>query len=282
MISKAFGQKKLPLHPSERMHALIQRVCQNSPTGKSILEKSLNEKRTQFVFADDILPLGVYIPSLNTVSLNAHYSDEDLCSTLVHEARHSLQGHIEGGNLKSRLLINRTQEADAKAFQCAAAFEMRKAYPKVWESFKRSSQKIASAYEKEAEKGRKAALGEAFKAWFDDRDYVDRYDSDAVLGVMGRARPDLKEVSETRIMKSVCSGSQEGVYVDSSFLKTDRALTVKRGTAFRLRLAGLPIKDKSFYDFKIPKLCGNGVREIKKNSFAAKAAAFLAPRDDGR
>lgn len=279
MISKAFGQKKLRLHPSERMHALMRRVSQNSPTGKSILEKSLNENLTQFVFSDEISSLGVYIPSLNTVTLNSRYSDDALCSTLVHEARHSLQGHIEGGNLKSRLLISRTQEADAKAYQCAAAFEMKKTYPEVWESFKRSNKKIAAAYETEAEKGRKSALGEAFKAWFDDRDYADRYDSDAVLAVMGRARPDLKEVSASRIMKSVCAGSEEGVYVDSSFLSTERALTVKRGTAFRLRLAGLPINDKSFYDFKIPKLCGNGVREIKKNSFAAKAAAFLAPRD---
>lgn len=275
--------KKEARPPEKRMAALIEAVRENSPTGKTVLDASINEQGTQFVFAEGLMSaLGSYFPDSNTVFLNPRYSDDALCSTIVHEARHSLQKRFEEGNLKSLILMSRTCEADASAHGCAAAFEMRTARPAVWKAFKAHSPRMALAYEASITAGPKEALAEAFKSWFDSRNYVGRYDSDSIMRAMAGKLAPKRAVSSRNLLSAACARSPFGVYVDAAFLDSDRALTVKRGTAFELRMAGLPVKDRSFYDFKIPRLVRSGVREIKRNSFAAKAAAFLAPRDGGR
>lgn len=271
-------------HFDERIKAIIECVRASSPTGKAVLDASINECKTQYVFAKGSAgAFGSYSSDLNAVVLNPLYTDEDLCSTIVHEARHSLQKRFKDGNLKSLILMSRTQEADASAHGCATAYEMRKNRPAVWKAFKTRSPRMASAYERTVSAGTKEALSEAFKAWFDNRSYVNRYDEDSI--VKGQALKKIapkREVSAKNLLSAVCARSEFGVYVEPSFLNTDRALTITRGTAFNLRMAGFSLKDASIYDFKIPRLIQKGVRAIKKDSFAAKAAAFLAPRGDER
>ncbi len=265
----------------KRLEKLIRMIDEHSPTGKKTVDNALKNKGVRILFEKGMDCAGVYNKEHKTVTLNGAFSDETLVATLVHESRHAAQETVRKGNLKSLILGERASEADAMAHECAAAYEMKEAFPKVWQTFVRSHAPVARAYEKAAEKDAAKALPAAFEGWFDDRSYVGRYDADIVhCAVACRLiRPEMK-LSDEKILQASCvPGKGEAPYVDPSFLKTDKAMTVSKSTAFALRLAGLPEKDGSIYEMRVKPLFGAS-KPLKKKGVSASFAAFLAPRPE--
>lgn len=265
----------------KRLEKLVRMIEEHSPTGRKTVENALKNKGVRIFFEKGMDCAGIYNKEHKTVTLNAAFSDETLVATLVHESRHAAQKTVREGNLKSLILGERASEADAMAHECAAAYEMKDAFPKVWQNFSFSHRPVARAYEKAASQDASKALSAAFKGWFDDRSYVGRYDADIVhCAVACRLiRPGI-EFSDEKILKASClPGKGEAPYVEPSFLKTDKALTVSKSTAFSMRMAGLPVKDSSIYEMRVKPLFGAS-RPLKKKGVSASFAAFLAPRPE--
>lgn len=179
---------------------------------------------------------GAYSPEQNMVYLNPQRSDAELLSTLVHECRHALQPKgfkNKENNIRTNLQWVRATEADAMAYECAAAFEMRDALPQVWEQFEKKHGTIASSYEAAIKTGNQAqALNEAFKAWHDDAKYVSVYDTETIRNLSAsavRGGTDFlsKNLSGEEIGERVCL--KDGVsYLEKGFMTSEHALTVDK------------------------------------------------------
>lgn len=284
-----FGERKAEAvvpkaqNDEKRLEKLLHMLDEHSPTGKKIVDNALKNKGVQIFFEKGMDCAGVYNKEHKSVTLNAAFSDETLVATLVHESRHAAQETVRKGNLKSLILGERASEADAMAHECAAAYEMKEAFPKVWQTFARSHAPVARAYETAALKDAATALPAAFEGWFADRSYVGRYDADIVNCAVacGLIRPEI-ELSDEKILTAACvPGKGKAPYVDPSFMKTDKALSVSKSTAFAMRLAGLPAKDGSIYEMRVRPLFG-APKPLKKKGVSASFAAFLAPRPEAK
>lgn len=159
-----FGERKAEAvvpkaqNDEKRLEKLLHMLDEHSPTGKKIVDNALKNKGVQIFFEKGMDCAGVYNKEHKSVTLNAAFSDETLVATLVHESRHAAQETVRKGNLKSLILGERASEADAMAHECAAAYEMKEAFPKVWQTFARSHAPVARAYETAALKDAATAL----------------------------------------------------------------------------------------------------------------------------
>ena len=228
-----------------RMKALMQRVCDNSQIGAETLSEA-TARGCKYVFSDELGScLGTYFRDKKLIALNPKYSDAALASTLVHEARHAVQKAPLLSTEKSicSLLTGwRAAEADAMAFECAAAYEMQDKDPEAWFHFKYSHKNVALAYsrtKKEPSEG-KTPLGEAFKAWFDDTSYVTRYDCETVNFLENNMHSAgwsflRNDVSGKSIAFNLCRYGASSYLPDADFLDSKRALTVDEEIASRCR-----------------------------------------------
>lgn len=219
---------------NERMRRLMQTAQEASPVAAGIIKAAIS-KGCGFQFQSMKDCSGSYDPS-GMVFLNSARSDKELIHTLVHECRHADQPQIYvvlANNIRTNLQMCRAKEADAKAFECAAAYEMRNAVPEVWQDFKAANQGVAVAYvrEKEQSKDDNKALEEAFKAWHDDTRYVDRYDSDTLDMLYAHSTRAgrlflTREIPPEEIADKVCQKDGKTYLNDKSFMVSPRALTV--------------------------------------------------------
>lgn len=243
LSSKFQGQSA---DPSElRMKNLMQRVCDNSQIGAEILSAA-TARGCKYVFSDELGScLGTYFRDKKLIALNPKCRDAELVTTLVHEARHAVQNAplvSTNKNIRSLLVSERAAEADAMAFECAAAYEMRDENPEAWFRFRAAHGGVALAYSrtvKSGEKG-KTPLGEAFKAWFDDASYVVQYDR-GTLDFLERHKREAgwdflrNDVSGRAIAAKMCRHGGKPYLSDESFLDSARALTVDEEIAKRCR-----------------------------------------------
>lgn len=215
----------------ERVQRLIERVSKSSPTGKRLIESALERGISIDMEMGSGSCLGSYMPSFKSVSLNENVSDEQLLSTIVHECRHSEQ------NLKSEMastvyaaiVDTRAVEADAMAHECAAVYQMRKAEPEVYKLFNDRHAGIMKAYETsfEKDKDETKAKAEAFKAWFDDAGYVERYDR-SVTDFMSMGQLHSGAYKKDLSVKAI---SENVPYVEPEFFTSQRATTVSEEIA---------------------------------------------------
>ena len=219
-----------------RIRRLMDTARQNSPTAAKVIDTAF-ACGCGFNFDRLDKCQGAYDAARNMVFLNPDRSDEELLTTLVHESRHSLQPKDFKNaqyNIRTNLQWTRATEADAMAHECAAAFEMRSALPRVWDKFKEKHAGIAASYEKTIGNGdQNKALNEAFKAWHDDAKYVAIYDRETIdrlsfLAMRSRAVPE-NDVPAGEIGKRICRKDGRS-YLEAGFMASDRALTVDRET----------------------------------------------------
>ena len=125
---------KRPASEEGRLQDLMKLVREHSPVGAAVLEEAGDCK---LFFYEMYGAAGAYYRGLNAIALNPHCSDAQLFSTLVHEARHASQRYADPKNpdMQTQIQLNRAKEADAMAFECAAAFDARNTYPDAWDTF---------------------------------------------------------------------------------------------------------------------------------------------------
>lgn len=248
-------ENRLPNDKSGRMRRLLDRAAKYSPTAAEVVEDA-RKRGCRYDFMSGIDGyIGFYDMRSNSVCLNLMLSDEELITTLVHESRHAVQPNCLisiDRNIRTNLQINRSKEADAMAFECASAFEMRDRYPKAWFLFKKDHPHIAVAYAKKIKQdGNKIfALGEAFKAWHDDAEYAAEYDRDVIRflssNILKNGKKFLSEnMSPREISGLFCSHKGKEYLDDRDFLSSPRALAVSEDTLMRCRL--IACKKQAFY-----------------------------------
>lgn len=256
-LNPAFSAR--PASDGERLKNLMRAVSENSPTGAEVLKDAGD---CSLLFKEFPGSAGAYLRYFNAVTLNPFCSDSVLFSTLVHEARHAAQKvpEVKNPDIWTKVQLNRVTEADAMAFECAAAFEARKKLPNVWEKFAVSHVKVAKAYvDAVCENASKsAALASAFKAWFDDRRYVDGYDQKETELFL--SYPEKDALTSAQILRSVCRyGGAEYMSAEENFLYSERASfisenvydTYERKNAAREENLSAACKDFSLSAFSV-------------------------------
>lgn len=230
----------------KRMASLLRRASELSPTAAALLSETADKRAPAYVFgALTDGTMGTYVPFFDLILLNGRLPDEELLPTLIHETRHVGQYSFSNQyDTKTSLCINRTMEADASAFECAAAYEIGQHEPAVWEAFQKNRPQIAAAYLQEAARPEKA-LSEAFKAWFDNRRYVGKYDR-RILRAM-ETDYSLKGTS-AEILAKICLFKGKTYVTETGFPETPRALAVDRRTALAARWKGFCHGDRSVHD----------------------------------
>lgn len=219
-----------------RMENLIRRTEKASPIAADIL-KQAREKGVKFKFGNLNNAYGAYSHYRNEIILSPQYPDEDLMTTLVHEGRHSLQElRLEPSqNLKTAVVVKRANEADAFAFQTAAAFEMKKTAPRAYTAFLYKYPDLMWRYEKEFYKNRRVSdgLSGAFKEWFNNYVYVEGYDRTTVY-FMKLARTQRgayrQNLNGEEVAAKICRYKGRG-YLQDGFLSSRKALTVSEEIA---------------------------------------------------
>lgn len=218
---------------NERVEKLLNRLSKVSPLGKQIVDKAVENGVR--IYMDDSMGgkrLGCFYPSMNMISLNDKFGDSILLAALVHESRHAGQTmtHDHTMTVHSAVAVVRALEADAMAHECAAVYQMKKAEPATYREFCEHHSKMMGAYEKEftASKDMDKALGEAFKAWYDNKDFIRQYDNNTLefmgMGFMfGGAYK--KEVPAEEIAKGICAKGNK-TYVEPEFFYSGRASTI--------------------------------------------------------
>lgn len=233
---------------AERMERIKKTVRDNSLLGAELIKRA-EECGCAFVFVPGMKAAGSYLAQKNCIALNPSLSDERLASTVVHESRHceQMQNAPEFAgycSYRSADLIKvcRTREADAQAFQCASAYEMRREAPAVWSAYAAASPKVAAAYEQSRKEGKdlESSLPEAFKAWFDNGNYVDYYDRKVLSSLeravdSGAAGVMSEKAPSDRLLTSLCQSGGKSYMrgEDLKFLETPRGSTVTEDIFFR-------------------------------------------------
>lgn len=223
--------KRIEAEREKRVERLIARICKSSPTGKKIVESAIERGVCIGIDGGSGATLGSYTPSMKYVSLCEKASDAQLLSTIVHECRHSEQNPIRDHSYSvySNVAEVRAVEADAMATECAAVYQMRKAEPETYDVFCKRHGGMMQAYEQSfaADKDAEKARGEAFKAWYDHAEYVEKYDRSVVdFMAMGMLYSGAykKEITPKQL-------ADEIGYVDAAFFDSARANTVSEKTA---------------------------------------------------
>ena len=241
-----------PLSEKDRLNDLVKKAS-FSPTAKKILDEAL-KKGVQFKLESGLKDRGIFEPQGNTILLNKSMSDEVLLSTLVHEARHAAQGlgWTSANTLQSAFKVDRAQEADAMAFQCAAVYELQSVYPNVFKEFRASHPDISNAYVRnlQATKNQNMALQGAFKAWYMDTEYVAGYDRSTVDFMADKSSPArmLKDIPDTDISLKLCRNGGYSYMPDASFFNSQAACTLKQEVyeaASALEKKNIPIASRA-------------------------------------
>lgn len=274
-----------------RMRRLMETAKKYSPTAARTINYAF-AYGCGFNFQEMDKAYGAYDQSQNMVYLNPKFSDEELLLTMVHECRHALQPkNFEAWehNIRTNLQWIRAKEADASAHECAAAYEMKKDLPAVWEKFQRKHQKIARSYETSINVDRdpSKALAAAFKSWHDDQKYVAKYDKDTLdhlqyyVGRVG-TRFLKKDIAPEQIAEQICKKDGKS-YLEKGFMTSDRALTLDKTEvlpkAVQLKYAAYDMtdfKDSSVEDFHMQST-QTGKQLVQP---IAKNGATVAPRSE--
>lgn len=218
------------LSDEDRLNDLVKKAS-FSPTAKRVLDEAL-KSGVRFKLESGLKDRGIFEPQENVVLLNKDMSNEVLLSTLVHEARHAGQGlgWATNNTLQSAFKVDRAQEADAMAFQCAAAYELRSVFPGVFKEFSSLHPSIANAYTRgmPTSNNQNMALQGAFKAWYADAEYVAGYDRSTIDFMKDKSSPArmLRDIPDTDIALKLCRNGGYSYMPDASFFNSQAACTL--------------------------------------------------------
>lgn len=157
----------------ERLAKLEKIVCE-SPTGKKTLEDA-KKTGVQIRFETGMKCMGLFSPRRNAIILNADRADDNLVSTLVHEARHVWQERIRDITYTTAqvpttlLMAGFAVEADACTTETLFAHEMKEKRPEIWAAHQKEKYApVSSAFEKTLNETQdiSSAMDSAFQAWY--------------------------------------------------------------------------------------------------------------------
>lgn len=161
---------------------LINEMCK-SEYGKQVIETA---KKNDYTFQFDLsIPdaYGFADPDGKVCAMNPTFSTDDLISTMAHELRHVYQFSFPvcdrcnplEADAKSNLMLTRTMEADASAYECLTSWDLKeKGIAGAWNNFSRDFPEIAKPFEKAMieNEGKPDQIAKArtaaFDGWFDN------------------------------------------------------------------------------------------------------------------
>lgn len=263
-LSNVFGKKNLT--PDEqRLQAMIDKACKNSPTAKATIEKALANGMKLKWDTDGcrkINAIGYCIQSDKTVALSADYSEATLISTIIHEARHANQPaepDAKSHDMRTIIQWNRAIEADAMTTQALAAYEMRGTNPEVWDDFKSHFSFVATPFEEEMKRSGNAnnARQAGFAGWMNSGSYKGGYDESEAKYIrkLMRLRPDQtnqmsrRALSTQEIEDRINSVDNSG-YLRRNTMQSPEAMALSLRDMYELKqglkgLEGVAYNDKS-------------------------------------
>ena len=161
---------------------LINEMCK-SEYGKQVIETA---RQNDYTFQFDLsIPnaYGFADPENKVCAMNPTFTTDDLISTMAHELRHVYQFSFPvcdqcnplEADAKSNLMLTRTMEADASAYECLTSWDLKeKGIPGAWNNFSRDFPEIADRFEQtlKANEGKPDQIAKArtaaFDGWFDN------------------------------------------------------------------------------------------------------------------
>lgn len=178
-----------------RLSHIVNTVAKGSPFGKKILQDACDAGYSlamEHMFG----ALGACEPEHKKIMLNPSMPNEDLVSTLVHEARHAQQDIrapwlTERGNSEfaTELKLYRAAEADAEAAAVAACYEIKQntGNKAPYSASADRDALIVSAFAAQAGSSTKvtsAMLRAAFNGWFEDQPITEEYERSYLVDEM--------------------------------------------------------------------------------------------------
>ena len=282
---------------SEKSYARLQKLVNNatrSETGCAVLTALAKQGTTLCMKWTGIGSYGYFNPVENAISLNKWASDSQLQSTLIHEGRHVMQ-YARGAKVEetrdiaSNIMTTRLREADAYAVATRFAFEMDKAGDaEPLNTLKSTSKEITAAYARAESKhgaGSPQALKEAMLSWFDDKDYVEQYDSKVVSAwedvIDKDSLPALKKYSAKKfnadsLLQTVClwdGCAYAGA--DGAVLKTPRTAYLDDGVFKRVKKAGDVLRGKTagaVFDVSAESFFSSKYGRVERKTYRQKSA----------
>lgn len=278
-ISDIFRLNKAKGPSEEERLASIKKIVEQSSTGKKVLDEAYQKNpNLKIKLLGGMDNYGSYSSIAGRIYLSADYPDFALVTALVHEARHAAQEDDIAGqaSLKSMIMSSRACEADAMAYEAAAAYELGGIYQKL---FNEEHPGVASAYAGSLtqSKDQNEALLEGFKAWFDDQEYVEKYDNNIIKRTnstgFGRAS---EQFSSAMILRAACPEDENGksyVAKEMTLLDQERFRTITLKTALMARYTAFWKGDNSIYGFSVRQKDGSAkpLKSVTKTVLSALA-----------
>ncbi len=232
-----------------KLTRIVNEMCR-TPSGQTIIEAA-NDAGYALCFdrqlIDDDL-FGYAEPNDRICALNPENTMEESIVTMAHELRHAFQ--FEDGmtdevdllthDTKTNLHVNRIMEADAEAYGCLVAWDMKeKGHAKTWTLFAEDYPEIAGVFERTMQEDgdRNLARTRAFLGWYDSDERRDSYDADQLEELRtlepNQLKKKLKSIPVENIVAAFCRDpGEEGIYFaeDPRLLDRGKPVTVYEDT----------------------------------------------------
>ena len=218
----------------------LLRTVYDFPKGKEVMN-DVAFKGYKFMYEPMFNVNGACDYDFKTVRLNSYYRQTELAPILVHECTHVRQvdrlaestgvdkvgDFINGLNAYDFIKLNRALEADACAHQAAFAYQMKDAYPQVFE--KEMQTPMMQAYVAEMDKSgdETKAMQESFKAWYGYKNYQESYEKQFLMQLTGNAgKPKNQTISGEQIA-ALCLNNGKS-YISAAFLDKAENMAVSQ------------------------------------------------------
>lgn len=284
----------------KRKLTIILNKLKKIPTGRKTLE-NMAEYGTIVSLAPLMGAYGGF--GSGRIFLNSQVKTDNLCSTLVHEARHATQhqrmenmGLTHDGkdtiredcDLETQIRLDRAMEADAQSFAHQATLELKQAGDiKPWQEFNHATPQMINSYhfaqmQEDFQDGTDEAFSASFRAFFDDKKrvaiYEDVYMGNAALLDFTKSMTEGKVFAgkrnvhlTTEQIAAVTCGEYMADY--DAFLNSDKAMGVTKKTKDVLVMTSTAL-GKDFNADKLP-LSSEGVSFSDANSIATSSVGDI-------
>lgn len=261
---EVFSKKPEMTAEEKRARSLAERVANASAFGGEALREALDDG-VKIVFSDNIGKQDgfftqkehkCFLPSDKKIVLNSRLPDEQLMTGLVRLARLSQDGEALSPRMTMHgaIMTARAKEAGAKAYEAAAAYEMRLTEPDAYQSFFEKNLMVAGCYYYAIRdtQNESDALRRTAKAWYDVSNRVQAFD-ETVFDYMTAAGTEDRDafcmdVSASRLADVF---SYRGVpYMDKDFLRSGKANFVTENQAARIE--NIEKNHKQVFEGKYP------------------------------
>lgn len=238
------GAEELPLIPvvldgtpkeKNKLARIVNETCR-SEAGRAILEAAAQMgyslRFDESTVEDD--SFGYADPVDRFCALNPRNSTPEAVVTLAHELRHAFQYESEAirsvspdvHDTKTKMMVSRATEADAEAYGCLVAWELKEAgRPAAWNDFIESYPEIVVPFENAVRNGSNTdeARTAAFLGWYDNSVRRNDYDKRLLKELQSfnpsRLNKKLKSLPARTIIAEVCRDPQR----TSSYFTKDPA-----------------------------------------------------------